>query len=65
MEKYKNIESYLSARNMSREELLEMILEACFNLLNNCEANFEGLPSVTEEVTQPLYYLRDILDYVE
>lgn len=62
---YKNIESYLAARNMSREELKEMILDSCFNLLVNCEANFEGLPSVTEEVTQPLYYLRDILENVE
>ena len=62
---YKNIESYLQDVNMSREELKEIILDACFHLLDNCEANFDGLPNVTEEVTKPLYYLRDILDNVE
>lgn len=65
MEKYRNIEEYLTANGMSREELKESILCASLDLLTDVDNNFEGETDITKEVSLPLYLFNRILNEVE
>ena len=68
MEKFKNIQEYLANNGnqiMSRDDMKDVILSSALNLLGECAHNFGGDAEITEKVSQPLFFLNEILDKVE
>ena len=65
MEKYKNIDEYLKARDMTRADLKDMVAYSAIHLATDCARNFSESPEITEKVADPIYFLNEILDSVE
>ena len=65
MGKYKNIDEYLNANDMTRNNLKDMIAYSAIHLATDCAHNFEESPEITEKVADAIYFLNDILDHVE
>ena len=65
MEKFKNIKEFCEKAGMHREDLKDLILRACFHLLNNVERNFEEDAKSTAETAEPLFYFNEMLDRIE
>lgn len=67
MEQYKfnNISEYLEATGGEREQLMSQIARAAVYLALNCEKNFGGFPSMTEDATMPISHLYDIVENVK
>ena len=63
--KYDSITAYLEANNMSREDMNDLIARAAIYLATDCARNFDKSPGITEQVAQPLYFFREILQMVE
>lgn len=65
MEKYKNLNEYLQATKITRDDLKDMIAYASIHLATDCVHNFDETPEITAQVVQPIYFLNEILDTVE
>lgn len=68
MRKFKNLQDYLNNNGSpvtTREELKEMILHSALNLLGDCAHNFDGDAEMTEQTSQPLFILNELIDSVE
>lgn len=64
MEKYSSLNDFYK-KEISKEDLKDVILRAALDLGCNCVNNFEGDTKMTEDVFLPLHFLNDILDKVE
>ena len=65
MEKYKTINEYLEANDLTRADLKDMVAYAAIHLASDCARNFGESPEITEKVADPIYFLNEILDSVE
>lgn len=65
MGKYKNIDEYLNANDMTRNNLKDMIAYSAIHLATDCAKNFSESPEITEKVADPIFFLNEILDKVE
>ena len=65
MEKFASISSFCEFNHMSKSDIRDMALRASLELLANCARNFDGEPTATEEVAEPLYILVELIDKVE
>ena len=65
MKKYKNINEFLEAYDMTREDIKDMICYAAIHLATDCAHNFSESPEITERVADPLHFFNEILDLVE
>ncbi|MBQ8153816.1 MAG: hypothetical protein IJ069_09085 [Prevotella sp.] len=65
MEKYKTINEYLEANDLTRADLKDMVAYAAIHLATDCARNFGESPEITEKVADPIYFLNEILDSVE
>lgn len=65
MEKYKSINEYLEAAQLTREDIKDMVIYSSLHLATDCARNFTESPEITERVVQPIYFLNEILDNVE
>lgn len=65
MKKYKNIDEFLAAKDLTREELISLIARSAIYLSSDCAKNFEASPEITEKVVQPIMFFNEMLDVVE
>lgn len=65
MEKYKSINDYLKAVQLTREDIKDMVVFSSLHLATDCARNFTESPEITEKVVQPIFFLNEILDHVE
>lgn len=65
MKKYKNIDEFLADKDLTREELISLIARSALQLATDCAKNFCEAPEITEQVSLPLYFLKQMLDEVE
>lgn len=65
MEKYKNIDEYLNANDLTRNDLKDMISYSAIHLATDCARNFSESPEITEKVADSIFFLNEILDKVE
>ena len=65
MKKYKNIDAYLKQYDLTRDDMKSIIADAAILLAMECSKNFDEDAKSTEKVTQPLHFLKEILDLVE
>lgn len=67
-QKFDNVQDYIDNNGsplFTRDELKDVILRSALDLLGDCAHNFDGDAKITERVSQPLFFLNDILDNVE
>lgn len=65
MKKYNNINEYLEAYNMTRDDMKDMIAYAAIKLATDCAHNFSESPEITERVADTLNFFYEILEQVE
>ena len=65
MKKYKNIDEFLAAKDLTREDLISLIARSAIYLSSDCAKNFEASPEITEKVVQPIMFFNEMLDVVE
>jgi hypothetical protein len=65
MKKYKNIDEFLAAKDLTREDLISLIARSAIFLATDCAKNFEASPEITEKVVQPIMFFNEMLDVVE
>lgn len=63
--KYRSINEYLEANNMTREDMKDIIARSALLLVTECAHNFEGNTGETEKVAQSVFFLNEIIDKVE
>lgn len=65
MKKYKNIDEFLAAKDLTREDMISLIARSAIYLSSDCAKNFEASPEITEKVVQPIMFFNEMLDVVE